>query len=317
MQIYFFTEQGVQQGELTDLPQWQEFPKGALCVVADYHDNAVLKTVLSDLDVHPLAIQDLLRDRHPPKYEIFPSYALCLVRALPSLDRQWQFQPLHMGVIVGDNWIVIRYQRLCPTVDTVLAGMIAKKTVPGMGSLLWEIMGTLGVQYLEWLMVMEGYVSVLEDAMISAGADKKMAEVIVLKTAVRKHRRNFLYLERVAAAMREKGIGKDVLPHSPESNDLYEKWERVHSMAAMFYDQLGDMIDGYISQSSYKLNVTMRVLTVITAIFIPLSFIAALYGMNFDYMPELTYKYAYFVLLVLMAIIGLGMVFWFKRIKWL
>jgi magnesium transporter len=88
-------------------------------------------------------------------------------------------------------------------------------------------------------------------------------------------------------------------------------------MSAMFYEQLGDMIDGYISQSSYKLNVTMRVLTVITAIFIPLSFVAAIYGMNFSYMPELQYRGAYFVLLAVMLLVGVGMVIWFRKIKWL
>ena len=62
----------------------------------------------------------------------------------------------------------------------------------------------------------------------------------------------------------------------------------------MYYDICGDLVDGYISISSHQLNITMRVLTVITAIFVPLTFIAGIYGMNFEYMPELSYQYGYF-----------------------
>jgi magnesium transporter len=72
----------------------------------------------------------------------------------------------------------------------------------------------------------------------------------------------------------------------------------------MHYDIAGDLIDGYLSISAHQLNVTMRVLTVITAIFVPLSFLAGLYGMNFDYIPELKVRMGYFVLLSVMVVIA-------------
>ena len=84
----------------------------------------------------------------------------------------------------------------------------------------------------------------------------------------------------------------------------------------MYYDICGDLVDGYISISSHQLNITMRVLTVITAIFVPLTFVAGIYGMNFDYMPELHYRYGYFFILGMMAGIG-GVLIWvFRRKGW-
>ncbi|WP_304440923.1 CorA family divalent cation transporter, partial [Oleiphilus sp. HI0132] len=79
----------------------------------------------------------------------------------------------------------------------------------------------------------------------------------------------------------------------------------------------GDLIDGYLSISAHQLNETMRVLTVITAVFVPLSFLAGLYGMNFDYIPELKVENGYFYLLAIMLSLSTGLVYWFKRKRWL
>ena len=85
----------------------------------------------------------------------------------------------------------------------------------------------------------------------------------------------------------------------------------------MYYEICGDLIEGYISVSSHHLNNTMKVLTIITAIFVPLGFLAGLYGMNFENMPELGWKYAYFALLGVMATLAATMLLVFRRIRWL
>ena len=85
----------------------------------------------------------------------------------------------------------------------------------------------------------------------------------------------------------------------------------------VFYSICGDLIDGYISITSHQLNQTMRVLTVITAIFVPLGFLAGLYGMNFDHIPELHMKGGYFVLLAVMGTIAVGLLALFRKIRWL
>ncbi len=85
----------------------------------------------------------------------------------------------------------------------------------------------------------------------------------------------------------------------------------------MHYDICSDLINGYLSITSHQLNETMRVLTVITAIFIPLGFLAGLYGMNFEYIPELKINHGYFYLLGFMGIIATALILLFKKKKWL
>ena len=85
----------------------------------------------------------------------------------------------------------------------------------------------------------------------------------------------------------------------------------------MYYEICGDLVEGYISISSHELNTTMKILTIITAIFVPLSFLAGLYGMNFDNMPELHLEHGYFFALAAMASTAALLVYVFKRKKWL
>ncbi len=317
MQLWIFTDGAGVQGDMRAFDTWKQSQQGNLCVFAGEEDSELIRAILGELKVHHFAIQDVMRDRHPPKYEVFEECRVFLLRVLPHEGRSLFFHPVHVSIVMGQNWLVCRYQHRCMSIDTILATLPLKKSLPSLGFLVWEMMEMVGGHYLDWLITLEGRIGRLEDMLLKMPDDRILTEIISLKTGLRKHRRNFLYLERVAGQIKDRGIGSDILPRSPECNDLYEKWERVYSMSAMFYEQLGDMVDGYISQSTYKLNVTMRVLTVITAIFIPLSFIAAVYGMNFEYMPELHYRWAYFVLLGFMALVGVVMLLWFRKIKWL
>ena len=99
-------------------------------------------------------------------------------------------------------------------------------------------------------------------------------------------------------------------------NDVFDRLERLHSLSQMHYDICADMIDSYISITSHQLNVSMRILTVVTAVFVPLSFLAGIYGMNFEYIPELKFEHGYFGLIGLMATVAFSSLYWFKRKGW-
>ncbi|MGK0444048.1 MAG: magnesium transporter [Bermanella sp.] len=99
--------------------------------------------------------------------------------------------------------------------------------------------------------------------------------------------------------------------------DVLEKNERLSSLTQMYYELTGDLLDSMLSMASHKLNGTMRVLTVITAVFVPLSFIVGLYGMNFEYIPELKFKYGYFFVVGFMLTLSVSLISIFKFKKWL
>ncbi len=99
--------------------------------------------------------------------------------------------------------------------------------------------------------------------------------------------------------------------------DLYDHTLQIVETLQIFRESISSMMDLYLNWTSHQLNEVMKVLTTFASIFIPLTFIAGLYGMNFEYMPELNYKLGYPILLVAMAVCGLGMFFFFKFKKWI
>ena len=102
-----------------------------------------------------------------------------------------------------------------------------------------------------------------------------------------------------------------------EFNDVYEHTERVASLTTLYKDLVDDLMNGYISITSHRLNQIMKVLTVVTVIFLPLTLMVGIYGMNFEYIPELKFQYAYFILLGVMATLVTALLLLFRKIRWL
>ncbi|WP_395375981.1 magnesium transporter CorA family protein [Marinicella sp. W31] len=100
-------------------------------------------------------------------------------------------------------------------------------------------------------------------------------------------------------------------------NMITELLERKKTLCQLFYEDCKDLIDGYISLSAHRLNHIMKVLTMVTVLFVPLSFLAGVYGMNFNSMPELSWRYGYFAVLSLMFILVVSLIIWFKKKRWL
>ena len=99
--------------------------------------------------------------------------------------------------------------------------------------------------------------------------------------------------------------------------DVFEQQERASSLASLYYELASDLADGYISITSHRLNQIMKILTVVMAIFVPLSFLAGIYGMNFENMPELQSESGYYILLGLMSSIVAILLLLFRKKKWL
>ena len=153
--------------------------------------------------------------------------------------------------------------------------------------------------------------------MVSEPRDEMLAELIGYKTQLRKFRRVFLYQVQIfskLATQQPPGISAERLH---EINDVYENQDRANSLATLYYELASDLIDGYISLASHRLNNIIKVLTIITAIFVPLSFLAGIYGMNFEYMPELHSRSGYFILLGVMAGIVTVLLLVFRRWRWI
>ncbi|RVU37230.1 magnesium transporter [Rheinheimera riviphila] len=274
--------------------------------------------LLAKFNIHPEIAEDFLRERHPPKLESSNGFTLMILRAYAGKD--FKDYPGHAQLSLLFSNQVLLYKCQLPEQDYAYALPTFDLQQPAMPIKDWvkHYIHAVSASYLEKLINFEDELSEFEDAMLNHGDDQKMAQIMRYRSVFRKLDRNLAYQKEMFADLLDlesehllKSLFQPV-----ELRDFYEKFERLLSMTQMYYDQLGDLVSGYMSTSSHQINERMKLLTMVSTVFIPLTFIVGMYGMNFDNMPELHLETGYYWTLAGMAILALAMLLGFKIKRW-
>lgn len=278
------------------------------------------KAILEQMNCHPLAIQDAQRPRHPPKIEEFGEYTFILYRGIADFTAELKHAPQTLGFFIGKNILITRHPQKSVSIEKLFVEASDVLLKQGPGHLALRIMHTSAGLYLEVLLEFESHLSDIEDSLMANGNDELMRELVNYRSKLVKLRRLFNYHRNITDELRSEDYlalanSDDAMSHA--ITDLHDRFDRLYTMSEMFYSICGDLIDGYISIASHQLNRTMQVLTVITAIFIPLGFLAGLYGMNFDHIPELHAQNGYYILLAVMGTIAVTLLAVFRKMRWL
>jgi magnesium transporter len=276
---------------------WQETHPGYIWIDLQGEAPAAEKAMLLSLNCHKMAIEDVQRDRHPPKTENFERHTLILYRGITEFNKDLTIKQMSIALFAGHRCLISCHPQKSVGIENYWEHAQQENLLVSPGLLASRIMRFSVGRYLDAILRFEPHLNELEDFMQDRPSDEVMREIIAYKSRLRKLKRIFSYHERIVT-----NLLKDVpqmlidedgdIEHALQ--DLYERCERLHSLCAMYYEICGDLINGYLSISSHQLNNTMKVLTVFTAIFVPLTFIVGVYGMNFDNMPELHSTYGYF-----------------------
>jgi magnesium transporter len=269
--------------------------------------------------LHSLAIQDAQRDRHPPKVESFEGHTFVLLKGLDAGTQDINFGTIQIAIFIGERFVVTRHAEASPSIGKLWAQGESDSNLlaDGADSLGIRLSGIVVNRYLPILLALEGRLDELEDEMIAHPNDALLAELVQHKANLKKLRRIVTYHVQLFQTLKTQlpAVIRQELRH--ELTDVYEHLERTMSLAALYYELASDLMDGYITMASHRLNHIVKILTIVTTIFVPLSFMAGIYGMNFEYMPELQMRYAYFVLLGVMACIVVGVLQILRRKGWL
>ena len=302
------------------LSRWQQEPD---CILwADFsdaapdHEKQLLEAIFG---IHPLATQDAQRDRHPPKLESFDNCSFLLFKELSPRTQTFDLASLQLALFVGERFLITRHTGTSPCVEQLFAQAAGNTALfaAGLGTLAMRLCRMMVDRYLKILLELEPRLEELERELMENPDDTILAELLSYKTELKKFRRVFLYHEQIFRELRSRpfpGLGADI---AHQITDVYEQQERAGSLAGLYYEMASDMADGYISVASHHLNQIMKILTVVMSIFIPLSFLAGIYGMNFENMPELHSRSGYFILLGVMGLIVVMLLSLFRRKRWL
>jgi len=301
------------------IPRWIDNPNTTIWVkfVGSVKDDE-RRLLEEHFHLHELALQDALNNRHPPKLEPFDDHTFLLFKALSHDSKDTDCSTIQMAMFVGDRFFVTRTSGPSPSMQR-LARELEENTeriASGPDALCARLIRFFVERYLKILLLLEPELEDLEEGMLQSG-DDDLAKLIGHKADLKKLRRIFLYHEQILDELRSKLFPGFTEERIHEVNDAFEHQERANSLCQLYYELASDLIDGFLSLSSHHLNQIMKVLTIITAIFVPLSFIAGLYGMNFENMPELHARYGYFVLLCVMVSIATALLFIFRKKNWI
>ncbi|MDH3317598.1 MAG: magnesium/cobalt transporter CorA [Gammaproteobacteria bacterium] len=273
----------------------------------------------NDFSLHPLAVQDATRDRHPPKLERFDDYLFLIFKGLHPDSNLEEFKAIQICIFLGSRFLVTRHTGLSPSIDWVWDRVSEAPRIFELGTsgLCLQLMDRIVRRFMPILLSLEVRLDEIEDELFEQPRDALMGELSGYKANLKRMRRFFIYHEQMLSQIRANPAPYFGKHQSHELNDVYEQLERSMSLAGLYHEIATDLIDGYLALASHRLNKVMQVLTIFTVIFVPLGFLAGMYGMNFEYIPELKFKYAYFILLGVMATIVCVQLILFRKRKWL
>lgn len=270
--------------------------------------------------IHPLTLEDILNTQQRPKIEYFDNYIFIVMKMLKWDEKRKAIESEQISILVGNQYVLSFQEREDDIFDQLRERIRkGKGRIRGMGpDYLAYAMLDVAIDY--YYLVLEAISEHMErlEAGVLINAEKKLLrEIYVLKREnllLRKWvwplREVVLQLERTESPLIKKKT-------QPFIRDLYDHTIHVTDTIETHRDMTAGLLEFYLTSVNNKTNEVMKVLTIIATLFIPLTFIVGLYGMNFDYMPELRWPWAYFAVLGLMAFLAAGMLVYFRKNKWI
>jgi magnesium transporter len=280
-------------------------------------DQKLVESVLKPFDIHPLIIEDILLTGQRPKIEAYDKYAYLVVKMVYYVENELVFEQL--SILFNQETVITIGEKKGDVFDLIRKHLeVSGNTLRNNASdhLVYAILDAIVDASFDVLEVLGDHIDEKEEELLEKPN-------IALLSDLRQYKRDLLYMHKAIWPLREvlsrmmhqeiKEVKEQTVPYLRDVNDhVYQCIDSIET----YRELLSGMMDLYLSSISNRLNEIMKVLTIISTIFIPLTFLAGLYGMNFKYMPELSWIYGYPMVLIVMVFIAIAMVLYFKRKKW-
>lgn len=282
------------------------------------HVDAIEK-IGNYFNLHPLTLEDIVNTSHRPKIDDYDNYIFIVLKMI-YYDKDEQVITEQVSFILGDNYVLSFQEAEGDVFDTVRDRIsLAKGRIRTLSSdyLLYALIDAVVDHYFIVIETMGNKIEDLEDNLFTGYSQEEISiQIQNLKREILKVRRAIFPLREIISRI-EKNENNFIQTKTIHYyRDIYDHVIQVSENIEIYREMIWGLMDMYMTTISNKMNEVMKVLTVISTIFIPLTFMAGIYGMNFDYIPELHYKYSYFILWGLMIILFFAMLYYFKRKKW-
>lgn len=284
------------------------------------HQVEIIEKIGNYFGLHPLIMEDILNTDQRPKVEDFGSYLYIVLKMLYHDERDNETKAEQVSVILGERFVISFQEK-----EGDIFNSVRERIRNGKGRIRRQSSDYLAYALLDavvdnYFIILEKHgekVEELEDRVVTDPRPETLQEIHKLKREMIVLRRSVWPLRELISGLER---GESLLFQKPTRiylRDIYDHTIQVIDAVETFRDLLSGMHDTYLSSISNRMNEIMKVLTIIATIFIPLTFIAGVYGMNFEFMPELKWRAGYFLIWAVYAGIAVLMIFYFKKRKWL
>lgn len=270
---------------------------------------------------HQLAVEDAVQDSHLPKLDDYSNYLFLVVHTVRLGDERMDLHTHEIDIFVGMNYIITAHETPSSTIDKLFTPEFheTRGLAKSPAFALYELLDRQVDTYIPLVEEFEERIEILGDQIFRNNQMTRVATLNDLLTA----KSTALRLRRFLIPQRElvnrlATLEYGVIPAETRIyfRDVYDHMVRLADLADGTRDLVDATIETHLALANNRMNEVMKVLTIISTIFIPLTFLAGVYGMNFDFMPELHWRWAYPVLWIIFIAIAVMLIMLFKRWGW-
>lgn len=320
--VYRNGEHGISENVTVEqLPELLQDKSAVIWVDMEMPTEADEQVLLEVFRFHPLTVEDCRENRHYPKIEEFPGYLYFIVHGVRADTSPDRFNTIELDGFLGRNYVITYHHDTFRSINNVKQLL---RTSPiscqrGPAFLLHQILDQVVDYYSPVLDDFDNRVDELEQEIfgLKQPNNQILSQIQDLKRGVLRLRR--ISTKQMDILLRMSRGEFALIPDEmrPFYRDVYDHLVRVVDLSESYRDLISGALEAYLSVVSNRMNEIMKVLTIFSAIMLPLTFIAGVYGMNFDNMPELHSRYGYYGTLIVMATVAIGMLIFFWRRGWL
>jgi magnesium transporter len=321
--VFDYDEAHLQEKEIKTVGECRQFkdsPTVAWIHIEGIHDTQILEELGTVFGLHPLTLEDILNTDQRPKMEDFCEYIYIVLKTFYNhADENNETTSEQISIILGPTFVISFQEKetdiFNPLRERIRAGK-GRLRKSGADYLAYSLIDTIVDNYFTILEHLGEKIEIIEESLVKNPSTQTLQAIQNLK-------REMIFLRKSVWPLRETISSLQrtecQLIHDSTSvflKDIYDHTIQVIDTIETFRDMLSGILDIYLSSISNRMNEIMKVLTVIATIFMPLTFIAGLYGMNFKYMPELEWHWGYFLILAVMITVAVSMLAYFRKKGW-
>jgi len=304
---------------IEDLARFRDADTVTWANIVGIHDLAVVERVGEIFDIHALTLEDIVHTTQRSKFEEFENYLYAVIRMITFDTEETSIRTEQLSLLLGSNWVLSFQEDPRDVFEPVrdrIRNSIGRIRTSGADYLAYALIDIIVDEYFITLEQIGEEMENLEEEVLGEPDPGTLERISTLN-------RELVLLRRSIWPAREL-IGSMARSESPLIKkkttvflrDAYDHAIQIMEIVESFRDVMASLRESYKTSVSNRMNDIMKVLTIIATIFIPLTFIAGIYGMNFEYMPELSWHHGYFGVLGVMLAVGLAMVMYFRRKGW-